>query len=100
MSIPESRWIVFTEHPAYSRRRTKTWAVRTRDRAFGSDFADGEWLGDVRWYAPWRKYVFNPAAACVFEGDCLRDIIAFIEKQTRLRREERAREKEAERGEG
>jgi len=39
-----------------------------------------DWLGVVRWYAPWRKYCFFPADDIVFCADCLRDIQDFINK--------------------
>lgn len=41
-------------------------------------------LGIVLWYAPWRKYIFQPTllSATVFEWDCLRDISDFCETAT------------------
>jgi len=37
-------------------------------------------LGEVKWFARWRKYAFFPAAGTVFEQDCLNDISSFLEK--------------------
>jgi hypothetical protein len=54
--------------------KTNVWEMRTTDYH--------HLLGEVRWYSPWRKYAFFPAAECVFEQDCLRDIAAFIEEAT------------------
>ena len=47
--------------------------------------ADGinDHLGVVRWYGPWRAYVFRPADDTIFEKTCLRDIAAFCEQMTR-----------------
>lgn len=38
-------------------------------------------LGDVRWYAPWRKYIFAPngTAAPIFDSECLKEIIDFLD---------------------
>lgn len=35
-------------------------------------------LGNVRWAAPWRQYVFYPANETLFSAGCLADIITFI----------------------
>lgn len=57
--------------------RTAMWRVLTKD--------DGL-LGEIRWFARWRKYSFYPADDCVFEQVCLREIAAFIEDQTKAHR--------------
>jgi hypothetical protein len=36
-------------------------------------------LGEIKWYASFRKYSFFPSQNCVFETQCLRDIVAFID---------------------
>ncbi|MEN6360025.1 MAG: hypothetical protein ABFD59_08215 [Smithella sp.] len=38
----------------------------------------GGYLGDVKWYGPWRQYCFFTAAACVFNVGCMNDINHFI----------------------
>ena len=40
----------------------------------------GTHLGDIKWYAPWRKYAFFPEPDTIYEQDCLRDIAGFLEK--------------------
>lgn len=50
----------------------------------------GATLGAVRWYAPWRKYAFFPRPETLYEQDCLRDIAAFCEAETRAHRERKA----------
>ena len=37
-------------------------------------------LGSVLWYSPWKKYVFVPATAVVFDEQCLADIRDFLIK--------------------
>lgn len=54
--------------------KTKVWAVRPRD---GSPA-----IGEVKWHGPWRKYCFFPAADCLFEQVCLREIADFITTET------------------
>ena len=35
---------------------------------------DGTLLGTIRWYGPWRQYVFAPEPFCVFNTGCLKTI--------------------------
>jgi len=67
--------IVFVERPAPASYKTKIWSVENRH-------GDG-FLGDVRWYVPWRCYSFYPATACVFEKVCLREIADFCDRKTK-----------------
>jgi len=39
-----------------------------------------DYLGQVKWYFPWRQYSFFPGTYLVFEKTCLRDIANFLEK--------------------
>lgn len=55
-------------------RKTQIWEVTAK--------ADGFTLGQVRWFARWRKYSFFPADKCVFEENCLGDIAEFIKWAT------------------
>lgn len=68
-----SKWIDFKGPWPTPSGKTKLWDVLAKD---------GDRLGRVQWYAPWRKYVFLPNNHCVFEQDCLRDIATFVEKET------------------
>lgn len=36
--------------------------------------ANNSFLGDVKWYSPWRRYVFYPANGVLFDAACLKDI--------------------------
>lgn len=64
-----SKWIDIIEGPSFT--KTKTFVISTKD---------GAQIGLIKWYAPWRKYSFFPHQNTVFENDCLRDIISFIDK--------------------
>lgn len=57
--------------------KTKQWRVANRG---------GSFLGTVSWYAPWRKYCFEPLESLVFDAGCLREIAAFCELETREQR--------------
>lgn len=57
------------------KRKTATWDVHAK--------RSGGILGSVKWFARWRKYCFFPAADCVFEETCLREIAEFIVARTR-----------------
>ena len=39
----------------------------------------GDWLGEIRWYGPWRQYCFMPASDAVFNKGCLNDINSEID---------------------
>ena len=35
-------------------------------------------LGEIKWFAQWRKYVFLPSNQTIFESKCLNDIVDFL----------------------
>lgn len=67
-----SKWIEFQLRERPSGMKTDIYDIFTKD---GTSY-----LGAIRWYAAWRKYTFQPANDTIFENQCLRDIIAFIDK--------------------
>jgi len=38
----------------------------------------GNSLGNIKWYAPWRRYCFHPEDSTLFDVSCLNDICDFI----------------------
>lgn len=40
--------------------------------------AKGIYLGQIRWYAKWRAYVFYPANGMLFNAKCLADILSIV----------------------
>lgn len=44
-------------------------------------------IGQIKWYPAWRKYAFFPEPNCVFESQCLTDIINFINELMQHRRD-------------
>lgn len=46
----------------------------------------GDYLGCIVWYADWRCYTLEADETAVFNGECLRDIAAFMEDETKKRK--------------
>lgn len=65
-----SKWIDFIEQAPTG--KTKRFNIMPKDL--------GPMIGEIKWYGPWRKYCFFPKPNCVFETDCLKDIISFLSK--------------------
>lgn len=53
--------------------KTKHFQIRTRDSSV--------LIGNVKWYAPWRKYCFF-ATNCILEETCMLEIVAFCQMKT------------------
>lgn len=56
--------------------KTKCWDVKS---------LDGLKLGEIKWYASWRKYCFFTMPNCIFDIKCIKEITEFISIQTQLR---------------
>jgi hypothetical protein len=65
-----AKWIEFLESSVNIGRKTKIFLVRNKEH--------GSYIGEVKWYGPWRQYSFFPSPNCVFERQCLMDIAHFI----------------------
>ena len=57
--------------------------------------SNGIHLGDIKWYASWRRYAFYPNEETVYEKDCLRDIANFLAMATQEHKEDNIINKEA-----
>lgn len=64
-----AKYIEFKEVP--SNKKTSTYQVVSKEGAGV--------LGEIKWYASWRKYSFFPAANTLYETKCLTDIVEFID---------------------
>lgn len=71
-------WLRFETGTPVRGRRTLVWRVSTKEHRLP--------LGEIDWYSPWRRYVFEPEAGTLYEEDCLRVIAAFVENLTRRQR--------------
>lgn len=75
MNPPTAKWIDFIETtpPAI---KTKRYSVLSKEKHY---------LGEIKWYGPFRKYSFFPQSGTVFEIQCMTDIINFIKFLTEKR---------------
>ena len=78
MTLIIGKWLIAEEMGQAPGRKTKRWEIRNR--------YEGCTLGEVYWYSQWKKYVFEPQEASVYESQCLRDLSAFLAKQTDAQR--------------
>jgi len=79
--------LTITPAPTPASHRTRRWAVSSQ----------GHELGEVRWYAPWRRYAFYPVGGTLYDAACLAELAAFCQRQTEVRKAERTVERERER---
>ena len=56
--------------------KTLVWAVRKDDLR----------LGQIEWYAAWRRYCFFPCGATLFDSSCLKEIMDFIDSAMAARK--------------
>ena len=66
-------WVEFVRIERIGKQRTNRWSVNNRN---------GTSLGVIRYHGAWRRYVFFPADATLFEHTCLRDIATFCERES------------------
>lgn len=59
------------------KRKTKIFAVLSKD---GKNL-----LGEVKWFARWRRYAFFPACETILDAGCLQEVIAFIDGHMQAR---------------
>jgi len=69
-----TKWIVVKELCKSESGKTTIWDVSS---------SRGVFLGQIRWWANWRKYAFCPRDGTVYEEDCMRDIANWCEQATR-----------------
>jgi len=67
------------------KKKTTVFNIKKKDTLFS--------LGKIKWFGAWRKYCFFPEEEVVFDVDCLKTIILFIEKIMKERDIERAKKK-------
>jgi hypothetical protein len=69
------KWIRFAAVPHEG--KTKRWNVLT---------LKGVVIARIAWSSGWRRYVLQPGYPTEWEQDCLRDVAAFVEEETRAHR--------------
>jgi hypothetical protein len=59
-------YLMFEDRPRPAGAKTRVIEVRSRHR--------GDLLGVIRWWGPWRQYVFEPAGPSIYSAGCLADV--------------------------
>lgn len=80
--MTSSKWVRFWKLEPDPNRKTDTWTVWAQG-------VGGAFLGEVKWYSPWRQYCFYPAESTIWNPECLSDVGVFCRLETRYRREAR-----------
>jgi len=80
----EYKYIYFKELTAKLKTRVFLVLNKTSD----------DFLGYVKWYAPWRRYCFLPYTNLVFDAGCLTDISNFLNEIMAERKKEKEKNNE------
>lgn len=70
-------FLQFVEDRKSDSGKTTIWIIKN---------LNGSPLGTISWKGQWRKYCFFPGANTVFDVNCLKEILDFLEEQTTLHR--------------
>lgn len=65
----EYKHIYFDIVEVEPKRKTQVWECRTNEDDF---------LGEVKWYSPWRQYCFFTEQGIVLAKSCIDDISHFV----------------------
>ncbi len=66
----DSKWIFFEKYEDTG--KTQKYNIKTKTNPPIK-------IGVVKWFGRWKQYSFYPEPDTIFEKQCLKDIIAFIE---------------------
>lgn len=88
MMKPQAIYVEFSPRSVGPVKLTKEWHVVT--------IVGRTILGEIKWHAPWRRYVFHPAIThqCLFDARCLEGITEFLDEETGWQREDATRRRE------
>lgn len=64
--------------------KTRVWGVLSSRWIVPRGTVQTE-LGTIKWYAPWRRYVFFPDPGTLYDAGCLTEIATFIEQHMEAR---------------
>lgn len=76
-----SKYLIFDECFQTPSRKTKLFLVYSKLNPLTADDG-GSPLGRIEFYPRWRKYVFAPTPATIFDAGCLVDIGTFLRNET------------------
>jgi len=82
--MSERNCLLFDKWGLSASGKTRVWGVLSSRWDIHRGTVNTE-LGAIKWYAPWRRYVFFPDPGTLYDVSCLREIAAFIELQMEAR---------------
>lgn len=83
--MKEYKHVIFHVERELKIKLTRKW------RVWGNGFE----LGEVKWWAHWRRYCFFPARSMVFDADCMWDIADFCSRMTKEQKEDQKKRRAA-----
>lgn len=66
-AVSETRYLRFMRETPPAGRKTPIVVVLSRSGGYA--------LGQIRWYSAWRQFCFYPQPGCVFNTECMQDIL-------------------------
>lgn len=73
------QWVTFGSPDCAPGAKTLIWTVRST--------IDNDIIGEVRWFAHWRRYCFFPLPNKILDAECLTQIAARLEVETQGQKE-------------
>ena len=67
--MSQQTYLTFTKHSPDPTKKTSVWDVLG---------GGGTKLGEIRWYAPWRRYCYSPAGPQWMDATCLQEVTNFL----------------------
>lgn len=77
--MADGKWIRFEQFEQCKRSKRKTAVYFVVNKTYNAC------LGEVRWYSPWRQYVFAPKINTLYARSCLAEIAQFVESLMKAR---------------
>lgn len=74
--MKESKYLEFRF--AEQKPKTKVWEVISKQHGFR--------LGLIKYFGRWRQYAFWPEAGTIWNHECLKDVIEFLNYENGLRK--------------
>lgn len=82
--MSEKTCLLFDKWGLSASGKTRVWGVLSSRWIVPRGTVQTE-LGTIKWYAPWRRYVFFPQGGTLFDAGCLAEIAQFIKQQMEAR---------------
>lgn len=50
---------------------------------------NGSFLGQIKWYGPWRKYCYHAVASQILDANCMYELMEKLSEETNKHKEKR-----------